>query len=266
MGVGVTKVDRHARLVFPLIAAALGLGCLGGCQSGTVPDPNAVGPALQREPEMMRRNLSDTYLALAERLQRGQLTPERLDRLLTEEARTLVRGIDVESVPREQAWQYGEVFRTAKLWPQTARLYARSLVHPPNQGRLVHDSLRYAEALAKLGRIEECIAAAKRSLGTDAKFAVGVLLPVYLEIVPAAEGHGHDAELAVLIELAMAEHVRALADPSTPEGRAFFAARPHHLLAASRLAERLYQRSGLPEKAKALAAHTRKVLQELGEP
>jgi tetratricopeptide (TPR) repeat protein len=215
---------------------------------------------------MMRRNLSDTYLTLAERLQLGQLTPERLDQLLTEEARTMVRGINVESVPREQAWQYGEVFRTAKLWPQTARLYERALAHPPNQGRLVHDTLRYAEALAKLGRVEESIAAAKKSLGTDPKFAVGVLLPVYLEVVPAAEGHGHDVELAELIELAMAEHVRALADPSTPEGRAFLAARPHHLLAASRLAERLYRRSGLPEKAETLAARTRKMLEELGEP
>jgi tetratricopeptide (TPR) repeat protein len=259
-------MDRRARLVFHLMAAALGVGCLGGCQSGTVPDPNAVGPALQREPEMMRRNLSDTYLTLAERLQRGQLTPERLDQLLTEEARAMVRGINVESVPREQAWQYGEVFRTAKLWPQTARLFERALKHPTNQGRLVHDSLRYAEALAKLGRIEESIVAAKRSLGTDPKFAVGVLLPVYLEIVPSAEGQGHDAELAELIELAMAEHVRALADPSTPEGRAFVAARPHHLMAASRLAERLYRRAGLPAKAEAVAAHTRKVLQELGEP
>jgi len=259
-------MNRMVRHWLGRMAVAGAVGSLVGCQSGTVPDPNASGERLQREPEMMRRNLSDAYVTLAARLQRGQLTPERLNEILTEEARAMVRGIQVESVPREQAWQYGEVFRTAQLWPQTTRLYERALERPPNDQRLVHDSLRYAEALAKLGRVEECIVAAKRSLGAEPKFAAGVLLPVYLEIVPAAQGQGHDAALAQLIELAISEHVRGILDPNTPEGKAFFAARPHHLQAASRLAQRLYRLSGAPDKADALAIRTEQLLKELGEP
>jgi hypothetical protein len=56
------------------------------------------------------------------------------------------------------------------------------------------------------------------------------ILPATLyEIVPAAEGKGHDKELAELLELAIRCHERTVVDIKTDDGRIFMAARRYHI-------------------------------------
>jgi hypothetical protein len=68
-----------------------------------------------------------------------------------------------------------------------------------------------------------------------------------LEIVPAARGKGHDAELARLIEDAMVIDLHVYIDPKFESGRQFLKYRPAHLRNAWKMIRELYRDAGHPE-------------------
>ena len=65
--------------------------------------------------------------------------------------------------PTPQAWEYGEAFKTGRLWPRTERLYRIAAKAAKNEDRRVNDTLQLANALAHLGKATEAIAEARKT-------------------------------------------------------------------------------------------------------
>lgn len=254
--------------ILPFIAGASIVGALllgvAGCQTGTIPDPNATGPGISMEPEVMRRNLADAYVMLSEREAQGQITAVQRELLLAKIAREMIAEVDVQKENPLHAWQYGEVYRTAKDWPKAQLAYEIAMRHDQGEQRRIFDSMRLAESLAHQGKVKRAIDAARSVFDTPNKFADGVLLPVYLEIIPAARKYGSDVELAKLLEEAIHVHVRAIVDPSQASGQAFMAARAHHIDNAWRLVDELYTAADRPDLAHEARIRRARMMASLG--
>lgn len=166
--------------------------------------------------------------------------------------------MDVDKIPASQAWEYGDVFKTAGRWDLAKKAYEIAIQNPRNEDRRVNDRLRLALAEAHLGNVERAIELARSVFDTDDRGTAPILPAVLLEIVPAAEGKGHDAELADLLVDAIAQHDRTIVDPHSDAGKAFFRAKPIHVRDAYRKAIALYTKAGLTEKAE----ETRRAAQE----
>lgn len=242
-------LNRFARGVGAISALAV----LAGCQMGTLPDPNDPGQVGLMDPVVLRSNLQAAYRSLDARASRGDITEQKKRDLLRLYARDLLEHVDFNEIPPKKAWEYGEVFRTAARWDMAERAFRIAAENAKNEDRRVNDSLRLAQSLARLNRVDQAIDWTRKTFTTNDRETAPILPAVLLEIVPAAQGKGHDEELATLLVEAIAQHERTVVDASTDAGKAFFQAKPFHIRNAYAKAIELFAKSGKADRARETA-------------
>jgi hypothetical protein len=214
-----------------------------GCQSPTLPDPN--DPKLGAvEPEVLRRSLKGASNAFLERRDRGEIDDAQFQELMAMTAQRLTQGIEVENTDPKNAWEYGEVFRTARQWKRAAAFLQKAVeyaVQTKNEDRRVNDLLRLAHVQVMQGKVKEGIETARKSFDTPDEGAAPILPATLLEIVPNARGKGFDRELGYLLLDAIDCHVRTRVDPNSEAGHAFLTAKRHHIRNAFRAAIMLFR-------------------------
>ena len=213
---------------------------LSGCHFGTFPDPNDPSRAGTLQPEVLRRQVAGASAALLARFGTGEISEERYRDLLAEYADGLVKRAHIESVDPAKAWEYGEVFRTGRMWKESEAIFRVAVGAAKDDDRRVNDTLRLAEALAHLGRVHEAVEEARKTFEAPPRYKAPILYGVLLEIAPAARGKGKDAEVARLLEDAIRQSDLTEVDRSTESGEAFVQALPHHQRNARRMAAKLY--------------------------
>lgn len=232
-----------------LVAVACSLLGLGGCQSGTLPDPNEPGDSGLVPAAVLRRNLDYANKLLEHRQSVGEITEEQRNALLQKYAEELLSHVSIKKIPGRSAWEYGDVFKVAQRWPEAKEAYTIAVENAKTENRRVNDSLRLALAMAELGEVDQAIECARTVFDTTDTDAAPILPAVLFEIAPAATGRGRDGALAYLLEDAIAQHERTQVDPTSEAGKAFLIARPHHILRAYKVASRLYRSAGMDEDA-----------------
>ncbi|MEZ0325887.1 MAG: hypothetical protein ACAH95_08265 [Fimbriimonas sp.] len=232
---------------WPLLLAAM--ACLG-CQTGTLIDPTEANSDMS--PEILRDNLKSISDSLIQRRIKGEITGEQYRELIAKAAAELVEEMDLEHVEPGEAWQYGEVLRAARNWEVAEKLLQIAVEHAKtkkSEDRRVNDTLRLAQVQASLGKVQAGIRTASEVLDAKPSDSAPILLAVLYEIVPAARGREHDAELAELLEASIQKHLGATVETSTQEGQAFMAARQHHVSGAYVQLANLYDAAGMSSAA-----------------
>lgn len=214
-----------------------------GCQSPQLADPN--DPKLGAlEPEVLRRSLKGASNAFLERRDRGEINDQQFQELMAMTASRLTQGIEVENTEPADAWEYGEVFRTARQWERAEAFLQKAVQHAiqtKNEDRRVNDLVRLAHVQVMQGKVKEGIETTRQSFDTPDEGAAPILPATLLEIVPNARGKGHDRELGYLLLDAVDCHTRTRVDPNSEAGNAFLNAKRHHVRNAFRAARMLFQ-------------------------
>ena len=242
----------NVRWALPLVLA------LAGCHTATLPDPNDPNEVGVVQPDVLRNNLQSVSDNLYARVQKREITDERFQVLMGEYANSLLDSAKMTNVPPDRAWEYADVFRTARRWKEARKYLDIAVKNAKDDDRRVNDSLRLAEAMAHLGEVKPAIAVVRSIFGVPPSEKAPILISTLLEFVPAAEGKGHDAELAQLLLDAIPQAEKTIVDPKSDAGAVYLAARPHHIQNAFLRAVGLYQAAGKPELAKAAGAAARK--------
>lgn len=220
---------------------------------GTPEDPNIAPEAGLVSANALRRSLSGMSDMLMQRVKGGEISDSEFRDRMASSAAELLKDVDVKKVPAIQAWEYGQMFITAREWGKAKTLLEKAVSVAKNEDRRVNDNLRLARVYAELGDVEKAIQVARSTFDTVDTSAAPILPATLYEIVPAAQGKGHDPELAALLEDAIACHLRTLVDPTTEPGRDFLTARPYHVHRAWEKVVRLYDSAGETAKAREAA-------------
>jgi tetratricopeptide (TPR) repeat protein len=237
---------RRKKGAIPLLPFSLFLFSLflTGCHFSTFPDPNDPNRAGALQPEVLRRQVKGASDALFDRVKSGEISDAQYKDLLAKYADDLVKSVHIENVDPARAWEYGEVFRTGRMWKQAEAIYQIAVKAAKDEDRRVNDTLWLAEALANLGRVDEAVVEARKTFDTPPNSKAPILYGVLYNIAPAGGGKGKDAELARLLEDAIRRSDLTRVDESTEAGAAFRQALPHHQRNARRLAAKLYLAAG----------------------
>jgi len=187
--------------------------------------------------------------ALFARVVAGEIPDGRYRDLLAQYTDDLLKGIQIESVDPARAWEYGEVFKTGRLWSRAEAAYRIAVKAAKDEDRRVNDTLQLANAMAHEGKAPEAIEEARKAFDAPPEAKAPILYAAYLEIAPAGKGQGHDAELARFLEDAIRQSDLVHVDVSNDAGKAFEAALPHHQRNARRLAAELYLSAGKDAEA-----------------
>ncbi len=216
-----------------LACLTLALGCaLAGCKTGVLPDPNDPHDVGQVAPDILRQNLESTSDSLNDRVIKGEISDSERRSLIVKRANELVAHLKLEQIEPAKAWEYAEVYRAAQRWKEADALLELAVKNAPSEDRRVNDSLRLAQVKATEGNVPEALRLARSTFDAPVTEKAPILPAVLYEIVPAAKGKGHDVELGKLLEDAIQQHQQVIVDPNTDAGRAFLAARPHHVQVA----------------------------------
>lgn len=240
---------------------------LAGCKTGQLKDPNDPADAGSLAPEVLRQNLKGVSDMLNERQAKGEIAAAEYKALIEKAANELLAKVNIDKVAPSLAWQYVEVLRAAERWEDALR-FAKVAVKDAQRGknpdRLVNDTLRLAQALAKTRHPEEAIKTARTVFNAGPTDSGPILPSTLYEIVPALEGQGHEVEAAKLLEDAIACHMRTVVDPNEQHGQEFLAARPTHVRRAWRLIIELYNASGHRDMAEAAAKRGQAMIDGFG--
>lgn len=242
-------LTKRAILWWTSLVVAAVAAC--GCQAPTIPDPNDPEDVGLVTPDVLKTNLAYLYQFLADRVGRGEITQKKADQYMAEEAGKMVAHIDIKKVPKGLVWQYADIYRTARNWKKAREAYLIAVKNAKDEDRRINDTLRLAQCTAAEGDVPEAIRLAKSVMNAKPVDSAPILPAVYLEIVPMAEGKGHDGELADLIVQAVKKHKATVVDPKKEAGQAFLMARSYHIRKALQLAYDLYMAAGKTEKAQA---------------
>jgi hypothetical protein len=239
------------------------LGVCAGCKTATLEDPNDPKVAGILAPDVIRRQLKGTSDMLMERVGKGQLTDAEFQELITKRANELLGDLPLDKVDPARAWEYGEVFRTAKRWDQAKQallIAVENAEKTKNEDRRVNDLIRLAHAEAMLNDVEGAIKTAERTMNAPPAGSAPILPGVLLEIVPAARGKGKDAELAQLLEKAISKHMETVVDPKSDPGKMFLMARPYHVRNAWKTIFQLYTKAGKEDEARKSLERSEKMM------
>ncbi len=242
------------------LACTAALSCLG-CRWGTPPDPNNPATAGIQRADVLRSSLKGASDALLERVAHGELTDAQFKKQIAIAANEILKGVQVDQIPISQAWEYGELFRTARQWEVARKLLETAVKVAKTNDRRVNDSLHLAHVYAELDQVPKAIQTARSVFDVPNKDAAPILPAVLLEIVPAGQHKGSDPELAALLRDAIDAENRTVVDPSTQPGIDFLAAKRFHLKDAWKKIAQLYKDSGKPEEAAAASKAGNEMLQ-----
>lgn len=225
-------------------------GCLlVGCETAVLPDPNDPNDVSVVQPDVLRNSLKGASDNLNQRLAQREINQRQYDALMAQYANDLLNTTNIEAIPPSRAWEYAEVFRTAKRWKEAATVLKVAVKAAKSQDRRVNDTLRLAQALAYENEVPEAIQTAKKVFDAPAQEKAPILLAVLYEIVPAARNKGKDVDLATLLEDAIEQAQQTLVDPNSDAGKMFLAARPHHVRNAWMTVLDLYSAAGRDDLA-----------------
>lgn len=212
---------------------------LAGCQTTPPPDPNDPAQVGMVQPDVLMRNLRWASEALNQRVLKGEITDARSRLMLSEYAASLTQHIELKRITEDLAWEYAEVFRTARQWENARIVFEIALRHPKNEDRRVNDTLRYAQVLAQLDRVPDALVAARRVFDAAPKDRAPLIPSLIFELTPAARGKGYDVELAELIQDAIPLYEATVVDPNSEAGRDFLTAKPHLIRESKRIVAEL---------------------------
>lgn len=232
-------------LAFALIA----LVALGGCENGTLPDPNDPKDVGLMRPDEVQRNLKATSDFINDRRLNGEITDQQGKALIAKRANELLKDIDLSVIAPGDAWQYGEVFITAKKWKEAEQVLRLAIKKPVNEDRRVNDTLRLARVLSELGKCDESIALARSTFNAKVIDAAPILTAVLLEIVPAGVGKGHDVAYGQLLMDSIPQEERVYVDPTLETGKMFLLAKPFHIEHAYRVGIELFRKANREDLA-----------------
>lgn len=248
------------RWFLSLVAASL----VVSCRPEPPADPNAADVRTNAiGADTMLKSLSWMSDQVNERQAKGLITEEEGKTALTRYAARLVGRIDRAQVKPGDAWKVATVLLTAKKWKEAETMLVTAVSHAvavKDEDRRVNDTLRLARAKAELGKVKEAIATAKKAFDASDINSAPLLPATLLEIVPAAQGKGADADLAKLLEMAISAHRRTKVDPESAAGRAFLSAKWFHIENGWKRAIQLYQEAGREDLARAAALRAEKML------
>lgn len=250
-----------ATLVVLALASAFFKLSSGLSHFGVPPDPNNPALAGIQTPEVLLRGLSGASDNLLARIYTREVrTPEQMKKAdavfkveLAKAANTLLKNVDIGSIPPSKAWEYGKVFIAARWWREAKAALETAVSVAKNEDRRVNDNLQLARVMAELGDVRGAVARAGLVVneGTKDTDTAPILPGTLLELVPAAEGKGADAELARLLEEAIKCENRTIVDAGTEPGAAFLLARPTHIRNAWGKVIELFRSAGRLEEARA---------------
>lgn len=204
------------------------------------PDPNEPDRFGQRSIEVIEQEVKQFYSLLARAERRGRIDEATRDKMFRDFVVARAKSIRVDRISNRDAWRYGEIFRAARDWAGAEKIFAFAVkVAGANEDRRVNDSLRWAQAKAHLGQVDEAIQIARFTFDAPPGNKPPILFGVYLEIVPAARGKGYDAALAQLIRDAVEQSREAIVVPESAGGAAFLQTREYHIAQALKLADEL---------------------------
>lgn len=214
---------RSAALALPLVALLV-----VGCRQ--LANPNDVASlAPEDRPQAAMRVLDSTKEYFGERVNAGEITDEQRNALLRAEADRLLNTFDPKRIRPEDQWIYGDFLRATGRTQDAAVALKQAADSAKTWDRRVNDTLRYATELAKLNKVPEALAAAQGVLKAPDEECAPILPATLYELVPAAEGKGHDKELADFLAKAEACHRRTKVDAKSAEGKSFRFAAAYHL-------------------------------------
>jgi len=222
---------------------------VGGCQFRTLPDPNDPKTTGVMQPVVLRNNLKGAADQFFGRVKTREITDARARKLLSDYANKLLEEVPIEKIPADEAWEYAEIFITAERWKDARDCLVLAVKKPATEDRRVNDNLRLARVLAKLGEVKEAISTARSVFDAKPTDKAPILTSVLLELVPAAEGKGSDAELAKLLLEAVPQSEQTIVDTSTDAGKLYLSARPFHIRGAFTKAVELYTSARQTAKA-----------------
>lgn len=222
---------RAGFLVVLLIAA--------GCATKPPPDPNDPTQVDMMQPDVLMKNLRWASDAANMRVERGEISEKRAKEIVAGYAVDLTRNIDLRRIREDRAWEYAEVFRTARQWEKARAVFEVAVQKPADGDRRVNDTLRLAHVLAELGQVEDAIARARSIFDAAPENRAPIMPALTLEIVPSARGKGHDPALAALLEDAIPVYQKTVVDEESQPGQAFLFAKPYHIRHARKLIEEL---------------------------
>ena len=110
-------MPKNASRWLSRIAAIAAIVVIGGCQTATFPDPNAV-PIESMTIVQRQILLKATSDDLVERQTQGRLPEALTQKLISLRARELAPGLDKVKYAPSEAWRYGEFFVAAKMWKE----------------------------------------------------------------------------------------------------------------------------------------------------
>lgn len=222
-----------------------------GCRFAPLPDPNDPKDVGVLAPEVLRRKLKWASENLNERVAKGEIDEDQAQEMISSYADDLIKSAPIEQIDVDRAWEYGEVFRTARRWDMARAVLTVAVKNAKGEDRRVNDSLRLAHVMAMQGDTDEALDMAESVLNAKPNDSAPILPAVLLEIVPAAENKGQDERLARLLEKAIDKHNTTIVDPKLPAGEAFLTAKPYHIRRAWSKVIVLYRRAGNETEADA---------------
>lgn len=231
--------------------SAFALLLVAGCQTAQFPDPNEEDGTLGLHPEYMKDNLAALRQSLDRRVANGLMSEQQRDEVLAKELDRMLDHIPINNIPPKKAWHYGDLYRDAGAWENAYTCYAIARDSAETEDRWVNDSLRFAQAAAALGKVDEAIESATATFETPPQDKAPILPAVLYEIVPAGKGKGKDAELAKLLEGAINQHQQVVVDQNSEPGKAFLLAKSQHISLGWNMVITLYQDAGDEEEARA---------------
>jgi tetratricopeptide (TPR) repeat protein len=244
------------RIAVALVLSLLLVGCFFWFSNslshvGTPSDPNDPRQAGILTPEVLRRLIAGASDSLLERVRSGEITDAQYKDFLAKAAQEYLSKVPIDRIPPARAWEYGEIYITARRWPDARKALEIAVKAAKNEDRRVNDNLRLARVLAEMGEVEQAIKTARSVFDTNDNAAAPILPATLLEIVPAGAGKGKDPELAALLEEAIKCEMRTIVDPNSQPGKDFLLARPFHVRNAWKKIVELYQNVGLTDEARA---------------
>lgn len=221
----------------------IGLGAVflttAGCNFSPPPDPNDPTQVSIQQPKVMMRRLKWASNAANMRVAQGEISEQKAKELVSQSAKGMISAIPQDMIPHDQAWEYAEVFRTAKDYESAVKFFKIAVENAATEDRKINDTLRYAHCLAETGQVKEAIEMAKSTFTAPDTDTAPVLPSILYEIAPAARGKGHNKELSDLLYGAVRVFERTIVDKDSEAGAMFLMARPTHIKKAISLAQEL---------------------------